>query len=320
MAAFRASIRGPLTYELRDTDSPVRGFIEERFGAGLPALRRGYREGAPPLVVPAGSANPGTVGTAADWQLRFQLQSTPDLSLAVRGATLCRKGGIELIPALVEIASELGVSLPRQDQPPARTFTGPVAGNETEPVFLARACWVLAALTEAYRGGERVVLKGPLAQFAGRRVTGADLLSLAGQDGVDQLIRFHTVFETALIPKLAAWPGLWAIGPVFAGSALINADADLITGGLLLDLKTQKARPSLALLDAFQLVGYVLLDFEDEFELREVGIFNARYGYLTTWGLHEFLRELAGREVNLPAVRDEFRSLLLACSPAATQR
>lgn len=88
---------------------------------------------------------------------------------------------------------------------------------------------------------------------------------------------------------------------------------------MLLELKKHQARPSLALLEAFQLFGYVLLDFEDEFELREVGIFNARYGNLTTWGLRDYLGELAGREVDLPAVR-EFRSLLLACSPAATQR
>lgn len=320
MAEYRTSIRGPLTYELKDVHSPVRGFIEARFGAGLPALERRYREGAPALVVPGGSANPGTIGTAADWQLRFQVHNAPHLHLAVMGALLCCKGRIELLPALAEIAAELGTSLPPRDQPLSHSFTGPVGGNQTEPVVLARACWVLAVLAEAYRGGAPVILKGPLAQFAGRRVSGADLLGLASQDGVDQLLRFRSVFETGLIPRLAAWPGLWAIGPVFAGSALMNADADLIAGGLLVDLKTHKARPSLSLIDAFQLVGYALLDFEDEHGLREVGLFDARYGYLTTWALREYLGELAGRDVDLPAVREEFRSLVLACSPAGTQR
>lgn len=40
-AAFSASIRGTLTSELKEVHSSVRAFIEERFGAGLPAVQRG---------------------------------------------------------------------------------------------------------------------------------------------------------------------------------------------------------------------------------------------------------------------------------------
>lgn len=46
------------------------------------------------------------------------------------------------------------------------------------------------------------------------------------------------MFETVLLPQLHRHSGQWYLGPTFTGSALMKADADLITAGLLLDLKT----------------------------------------------------------------------------------
>jgi hypothetical protein len=78
-----------------------------------------------------------------------------------------------------------------------------------------------------------------------------------------------------LIPRLATRPGPWALGPTFSGSAMIGgADGDLIAAGLLLELKTS-AKLTLAVKDLFQVVGYALLDFDDEYKLTEVGIFSA---------------------------------------------
>lgn len=84
----------------------------------------------------------------------------------------------------------------------------------------------------------------------------------------------------------------------------------MIAAGLLLDLKTT-TKPGLALIDMLQLIGYVLLDFEDEFSLDAVALFNARYGHMASWQLQPLLDELAGRRVDLQAVRAEFRALLL---------
>lgn len=132
--------------------------------------------------------------------------------------------------------------------------------------------------------------------------------------GLDQLAGFRRVFETALIPQLAARQGVWTLGPVFSGSTLIGgADGDLITAGLLLELKTS-AKLSLAVKDLFQVIGYTLLDFDDEYHLDTVGTFSARYAYLATWGLGGHLDELAGHEISLQSVRDEFRKLLVSLS------
>lgn len=302
-----------LTREVDDTGSPVRRFLEDRFAASLRDVQRRYREGAPALAVPAadrGSANPGTIGTAADWLLRFLASPQPPLDVAMAGTVLALRAGLDLRAAVGEMARSLGLTLPRQLTPHGETFAGPLPGSAAPPELLARAAWALALLTEVYRAGPMALAAGPLSLLPGGSVTAADLLGLAPLAGLDQLARFRQVFETALLPQLAARQGPWALGPVFTGSAVMNADADLIAAGLLLDLKTAAARPSLGVKDMCQLIGYTLLDFDDEYQITDVGLFAAPYGYLATWDLGSLLAELAGHPVSLRSERAEFRRLL----------
>ncbi len=321
-------IRGSLTAEIADARSPVRQFLSDRFTSGLRDLQRRYRQGAPPLAVPAvppADANPGTVGTAADWLLRFLLHPRPSLKVAAVGAALSgpRGAGMWDVPpapmaasdtgmlaALWEIAGSLGLGRDEVAGEGRAAFTGPLPGSDADPEHLARACWVLALLTEVFRRGPMVAAMGPLGRFQGRRPSADELLALAPSAALSQLAAFRRVFETALLPQLRAREGRWLLGPTFVGSALIRADADLIVAGLLLDLKTS-AKLSLGIENVLQVLGYALLDFDDEYALAELGIFSARYAYLATWDLGALLEELAGRQVSLPATRQEFRQLLL---------
>jgi hypothetical protein len=314
------TVQRPLTGELADPRSPVRQFFDSRFGGGLRGVQTRYRQSAPIIAVPPvdrSEANPGTVGTAADWLLRFLLHPSPSLELAGRGAVLCgaepRKPGLGMLAALDELAQSLGMT--RADfRRGRRIFAGPEAGNSAEPDHLARACWVLSLLTEVYRGGPAVARQGPLGRFRDRQPSLAELLAMPSPTALDQLVRFRAVFESVLLPALVDRSGMWAIGPTFAGSALMAADADLVAGGLLADLKTGR-KLSLALADLFQLLGYAALDFDDEFGISTVGIFSARYGYLATWNLGDLLDELPGRQVSLTALRGQFRELLLEHAP-----
>lgn len=111
------------------------------------------------------------------------------------------------------------------------------------------------------------------------------------------------------MPEPGRRPGRWFLGPVFTGSTLIKADADLITAGLLLDLKTD-SRFSLGVTVLFQVIGYALLDFDDAYGLTEVGVFSARYAHLATWNINVLLDELADRPVSVTPARQEFRQLL----------
>ena len=294
----------PLTSELDSKGSPVRRFLDERFTAGLREVQRRYRQAAPLLVVPSASrqeANPGTVGTAADWLLRFLLHPKPSLALPVVGADLCGMN-----EAFTDIAVSLGYGLDSAGAPAGQTgFTGPVSGNRTEPEDLGRACWALALLTEMFRN-PIAAINGPLNAFGSRRVSGGALLSLAPSAALSQLAGFRSVFET---DQLARYQGQWHLGLTFTGSALMNADADLITAGLLLDLKTD-SKFSLGVTVLFQVIGYALLDFDDTYKLTELGVFSARYALLATWELSALLDELAGHSVSLAAIRHEFRELL----------
>ena len=228
--------------ELDDARSPVRLFLQERYAQGLRDVQRQYRAAAPPLQVPSVSradADPGTVGTAADWLLRFLLHPQPDIHLAVAGAVASTKAGIMVLPALAGMAGSLNVPMPARPPDSVQVFTGPSRGSHADPALLARSCWALALLTEVFRAGPAVAALGPLGAVPrqpGRlsgRIAGA---CTAGR--ARSAVRFRRVFETALLPRLTLRTGRWAVGPTFAGSDLIKADADLIAAGLLLELKT----------------------------------------------------------------------------------
>ena len=51
---------------------------------------------------------------------------------------------------------------------PCAHYTGPVSGSTAEPGHQAGACWALALLTEASRGGSAAAAAGPLGQYRGR--------------------------------------------------------------------------------------------------------------------------------------------------------
>lgn len=344
MTTAQPSAMRALTREIADTSSPVRQFLNDRFTSGLPDVQRRFRSLAPPQAVPSvppAEANPGTIGGATDWLLRFLACPHPGADLAMAGAG--RYLGPRMMRATADLAALLGATLrpwagpvatpdpydaaflmevndliaPRGTAPaePA-AFTGPLPGSDVDAELLARGCWALALLTEAFRSVQAATT-GPLSRFQGRTVTADDLLALAPPAGLNQLARFREVFQSTLLPQLASRTGPWKLGPTFAGSALIGgADGDLIAAGLLLELKTS-SKLSLPVADMLQVIGYALLDFDDAYRLDALGLFNARYSHLVTWDLTRMLSELAGRPVNPAAARDEFQALLLACQPTA---
>lgn len=309
----------PLTRELDNPRSPLRAFLDDRMTPGLKSVQARYRTDAPAtLLVPSGTANAGTIGTAADWLLRFLIHPTPSLYIPLRGAGILSATtagpldpNMTVLSAFYALAEDLGVPKPTLSAD-VTTFTYPAAGGSVEPDLLARACWALALLTEAYRGGPLVALAGPLGRYQGVTLSRDGLLSLASDDALDQLAGLRRVFEDALIPVLSKRGGTWTLGPTFSGSKLIKGDADLIAAGLLVEVKTTSKKPTLAKLDLYQVIGYALMDLDDAYHLDAVALFSARYGYLAIWNLEELLTELSGRKVDVAALRGEFRDLLLS--------
>jgi hypothetical protein len=144
-----------------------------------------------------------------------------------------------------------------------------------------------------------------------------ELLGLARDEEVADLLALTEAARGRLLPALAARGAPLHIGPTFAGSLEVGgADADVIAGGLLLEWKVNlgqrrngRRRCSLSRATLHQLLGYLLLDYEDAYRVEALGVYAARYGYLTTWPVAELLGELAGDPVDLGQLRAEFHSV-----------
>lgn len=261
-----------LTSHLKQTESPVRHFFDEKLN-NIAELQRHFREKAGPLVVPASTANAGTMGGATDWLLRFLVNPTPDVHLAFADAWLTGEhmtaaaANMVVMLGTLDPLTEARMPVPRRSSVmagvgtvlaherflpasgigPTPSFLGPTCGSTADPDLLARGCWALALLTEVFRAGPHVLRRGPLARlalsdsrFRTRTVVSAeDLLALAPSDAIEELTVLRRVLEGSLLPALSTRRGPWYLGPVFAGSVAVGgADADLIAAGLLVELKT----------------------------------------------------------------------------------
>jgi hypothetical protein len=257
--------------------------------------------------MPGRSVALGTQGAAIDWWLRFLVDHEVSLSLPLVVLKMHRPPGAEAGLALL---SELGVTAENA----AARASGPDRHNDRPDDWWARACYALALFVEIYRNprldNTRLTLLGP-----GSTVD--DLLTLANDDEVTDLIAMRDLGREGLLPALPK-AGPVISGMTFDGSKDLNADGDLIVGGMLVDFKSAQGRPradgtrasALAREDLDQLPGYVLLDYSNQYDLHSVAIYAARYGYLAAWPLDELITRLAGHPADIAVLRRDFADFL----------
>lgn len=277
-----------LTAALRDKASPLRQLFDSRF-PNTKVVQAQYRAEEPELRVDGGSANPGTLGAAFDFAMRFGIKSQYDPTVA--------RNAFESAPGLV-------------DEIDAVIIAAQMAAGLGDRVTVQRASWAFALLTEVYRAGLQP--GSPLVELLEARSFSAQrLLGLASDDALRQLAELDEVARSSLLPRL---DGPYVLGPTFDGSALCKADADVIAGGLLLDFKTsigtKNARTGsrsdrLDLLDLYQIVAYALFDRSDSYAIDRVGIYSARFGHLVSWDLQVLLDTLAGEHTPVENARAE---------------
>jgi hypothetical protein len=99
----------------------------------------------------------------------------------------------------------------------------------------------------------------------------------------------------------------------------MNADADFIAVGMLVEVRTEIGRKAAGLRrlgleksTLLQLLGYVLLDFDVGYALTEVAVFNPRFAHFMTWDVRALMDGVAGRTIDLACERAAFRTLLRA--------
>lgn len=290
-----------LKLAVTEATSPLRIHLEATF-PNTALLRRSFKENSGALLVEPGDAA-GTVGTAFDLMVRFLIDPEQEPDEPQRGSFKMSVGSTTLLG-----------DAPTAIQQVTKVAQGAAADGNTE--LLARACWPLALASEVYRSG-RLWPGSPLTQLVEEEnVSSEILMGLITDDALRQLRELQEVAAERLFPHLAQPVNL---APKFKASQLVPADADLIAGGCLLDLKvvvgTKNARSGIRPAELkkdhlFQIIAYALFDTDDQHKIDSFGIYSARYGTLMTWPLQEGFEMLAGRPVDVAAERATIWKLL----------
>ena len=97
-----------------------------------------------------------------------------------------------------------------------------------------------------------------------------------------------------------------AANSVVVSGPLGGADADIIAGRILIDLKGGAAQRVIRKRDIHQLAGYALADVDDEHRLDTVSIHALRWRTRWSISLQSMLDALAGGSADIPALRSEF--------------
>ena len=164
-----------------------------------------------------------------------------------------------------------------------------------------RHCIVLALMESVFRAGPRE--GNPL---VGRVFDDTNaLLEIAQPHWIDDLRELSWEFYDNRNHLLNL---SHILNPKFDGSVDVGgADADLIVDGLLIDIKTTK-RSSIELDWLRQLLGYVLLDYSDQYGIGSIGLYLARQGMLFSWSLEEVIRSLcADNTTSVKELREQFQ-------------
>lgn len=87
--------------------------------------------------------------------------------------------------------------------------------------------------------------------------------------------------------------------------------------GLLLDFKSTRHPGTLRQAEAWQLIGYLLLDTADQYRIDTVGLYLSRSGALASWPVEEYLELLGACRRDIAVFRSAFTELLEGCTADA---
>ncbi len=247
-----------LTKMLSKRELPLRQFFESRL-PNCAYMQKEWKSCGKPVIIPEGQVNWGFVGAAFDYRVRYLFTITPpDRFNAARGSIQLPDNHFLFQEFATDLTNFLSLNDPR----------GRALSPATERQ-LASYCYVLAIYESLFRAR---VQSSPLFNLP-IGATVADLLALAPTADIDDLYNLinaaaHTLENLFSKPIIA--------NPTFTGSIDVGgADADLIIENCLLEIKTTK-NTSLDKEMVYQLLGYVLLDYDDEYRIGEIGFYLSR--------------------------------------------
>ena len=184
-----------------------------------------------------------------------------------------------------------------------------------------------ALYTELFRSG--ALFPGSPLHRLGSSISPGDLISLAPDDACEDIAALAGATRQTVLPILSGRRPV-VLGPTFSGSSAVGgADADMCVSGLLVELKSSAGdkradgsrRCSLGKDVIFQILGYALLDWDDQFSLDTIALYSARFDYLVRWSIEDLIAELRSDlpVVRLAELRSEFMEAILAPFEAESQ-
>lgn len=291
-----------LSSHLASKSSPVRAWLEQNFPetrsvamAANSKLRGTTSECSVPRLQ---GADASLVGTAVDYLLRACLRVTSIewtvASEAVQALTADPSIGMRAIEVEREAVTDI-----KRLRPSRRDLT------DAEWAELCVRCLVLARFEQFYRAGPMNPTIFDLLVRPLQRCNGLD-------DFIPLTLTSPTIRDLERLGR-ATWEdhrGLRSARPLVLNprfqlsQGLGGADADLVAGHRLIDWKATTTAGIVGRQQLWQLIGYVLADTTDEYEIREVGIAALRWRSTVSWPLNELLTDLApGPPANFKAVR-----------------
>ena len=281
-----------LTSELKDKNSPLLHYIRQEFPNTI-ALRREFEARSGQLLVEGGDAPAPTIGTTFDVMTMLILDASHRPTQFPPSFRWTKEHA--LVGAYL---TEIAIAAMQPD------FKNP-------DVFYW-CVWGLGLLTEVHRA---FLPDAPINKIVATQAPVKETLfaisRLMPEDAIDQLLELREVADEHFLPYL---PKPLNLSPEFFAAKTCAADADVLAGGTLIDIKVQlgtldKATgtrtDALQISSVQQLIGYALFDTYNANSIERIGIYSARYGNLTTWPLHEALEKLAGKRVNLGFQREQ---------------
>jgi hypothetical protein len=292
-----------LTAELRNRQSPLSRFLQEHFPKTEP-IAAGFRMEVAnaATIAPVNSLDHpySTIGTAFDWRFRYYLSAEPWSGLRPSASEDPDWSAFLVsLDQVVRHTRPVGRRLGRFAEDLLNRHCLVLALGEqfvdSEATSVGRANALAARQAPLFTAEPRQVVAKALATVREEWLADLDALSWAAYDTLGGLFGDRSVLH-----------------PTFAGGADVGgADGDLILDDCLVEIKTTlDPRWRRAWLD--QLLGYVLLDYNDRYGIRSIGVYLARQRILVRWPLVEVIAtSSSGQSLHLDDLRSELREALL---------
>ncbi|MFI7388677.1 UvrD-helicase domain-containing protein [Streptomyces sp. NPDC049813] len=305
----------PLTGQLKYPRSPMSTFMARHLPhpERLIASYLRHTRDLPHPVQPLNERRPdyAALGHTIDYRLRLHLGSGPGPAATA---------GVDLIgsthpldgappPAVRAHLHTIGTSILHRLH---AHLTDP--DRRLDDDALTRFCFLTCFFEAVYRTGAFPRKRNPLAHVD-EHTTITDLIDAVPTYVIDDIDEQMQLAQKPFTPLRNLPADQRICGPVFAGSTDVKADADFIAGNILIDCKAITRPHRLGREEVQQLAGYLLLDYDNRYDIREVAFYLSRQGALIRWTIPEFLTTLGAR-TPLPALRTALREHTREATPA----